>query len=97
MLTTIEHLKEVFCAVNKRILMGFLDSLSGNSSLANDLDAGHCCLGRDNQLGPVYHKESGPNIDNEVSDLVAMSAIFSFKGIFCIGITSACFLIESKV
>ena len=91
------HLSEVFCAASRRILIGFLHSLSGNSSLANNLEAGHCSLGRDNQLGPVYHKESGPNIDNEVSDLVAMSAIFSFEGIYCIGITSTFFLIQCTV
>ena len=73
--------------------MGFLHSLSGNSSLANNLEAGHCSLGRDNQLGQVCHQESSLNIDNEVSDLVAMSAIFSFKGIYCKGITLACFFI----
>ena len=87
------HLSEVFCAASRRILLGFLHSLSGNSSLAKDLEAGHCILGRGNHSGPVCHKDSGPSIDNEVSDLLAMSAIFSLEGIYCIGITLACFLI----
>ena len=66
------HLSEVFCAASRRILIGFFHSLSGNSPLANDLEAGYCFLGRYNQWGLNSHKESGPNVDNEVSDLIAM-------------------------
>ena len=71
-LTTIGHLKEIFCAASKIILIGIFHSLSGNSSLTNDLEAGHFILGRDNQWGLNYHKASGPKVDNEISDLVAM-------------------------
>ena len=71
-LTTIGHFKEVFCIASKRILIGVFHSLSGNPSVTNDLEAGHFILGRDNQWGLNYHKASGPNVDNEVSDLVAM-------------------------
>ena len=45
-------------------------SLSGNSSLANVLEEGHCILGRDSQWNLNCHKEFNLNVDNKVSDLI---------------------------
>ena len=64
-----------------KILIVFLHSELGNSSLANDLVAGHSLIGLSSQVGPFCQRDPSLMKESAGSDLVKRSAMFSFDGI----------------
>ena len=70
-LNTKGHLGIEFETKVNRIFIEFLHSVIGNSSLVNDLLAGHSVTGLRIKLGLLYQGDPGPMEDSKFSDLVA--------------------------